>query len=75
MIVIFIWNEDKKLIVKYSKSEDINESSFRCVKKCTHVFQYLETWHILRLLLEKLTCLVVGVISAIYLQRMIRQIS
>ena len=24
--------------IKYSKNEDVNESSFRCVKKHTHVF-------------------------------------
>ena len=27
MFVYFMWNEDKKLIIKYSKEEDINKSS------------------------------------------------
>ena len=28
MFVFFMWNEDNKLIIKYSKEEDINKSSF-----------------------------------------------
>ena len=33
-----MWNEDNKLIVKNSKSEDINESSFRnVIKTPTHI--------------------------------------
>ena len=31
-------NEDKKRTVKYSKSEDITEASFRYVKKFARVF-------------------------------------
>ena len=33
MFVFSMWNEDKKLTVKYSKSEDINESIFRSIIK------------------------------------------
>ena len=32
-ICFLMWNEDKKVILKYSKSEDINESNFRSVIK------------------------------------------
>ena len=28
MFVYFMWNKDKKLIIKYSKEEDINKSLF-----------------------------------------------
>ena len=28
MCVYFMWNEDKRLIIKYSKEEDINKSSY-----------------------------------------------
>ena len=28
MCVFFMWNEDNKLIIKYSKEKDINKSSF-----------------------------------------------
>ena len=28
MFVFFMWNEDNKLIIKYSKEEDINKSSY-----------------------------------------------
>ena len=59
-----------KRTVKCFKSEDRNESSFRYIKKYEHVFQYLDTLHIvLRLLVEDLSYLVVGVIGVIYFQR------
>ena len=29
IFVFFMWNEDKKLIIKYSKDEDINNSSYK----------------------------------------------
>ena len=29
MFVYFMWNEDKKLIIKYSKEEDINKSIYK----------------------------------------------
>ena len=28
MFVLFMWNEDNKLIIKYSKEEDIDKSSY-----------------------------------------------
>ena len=36
-----MWNEDKKLTVNYSKSEDMNESSFRRAKKNSHTHFYI----------------------------------
>ena len=36
--LFFMWNEDKKLTIKYPKSEGINESIFRPIKKHTPVF-------------------------------------
>ena len=32
MVVFFMWNEDNKFIIKYSKEEDIN-NSFRDIRK------------------------------------------
>ena len=29
MFVYFMWNKDKKLIIKYSKKEDINKSIYK----------------------------------------------
>ena len=39
MFVYFMWNEDKKLIIKYSKEEDINKKlSTKKLFKLKHVF-------------------------------------
>ena len=38
MFVYFMWNEDKNLIIKYSKEEDINKSIYKKIFKLKHVF-------------------------------------
>ena len=38
IFVYFMWNEDKKLIIKYSKEEDINKSIYKKLFKLKHVF-------------------------------------
>ena len=54
--------------MKYTKFENSNISDFLKDLKCLHICYYLETKHILRPLLAKQVCLVIDIISIIYLQ-------
>ena len=68
MYVYFMGDEDKKLMMKYFKSEDIDVSNFINILKVTTCILISSGLYILRLFLVKLICLVIGVIGVIYLQ-------
>ena len=68
MYVYFMGDEDKKLMMKYFKSEDIDVSNFINNLKVHTCILISSGLYILRLFLVKLICLVIGVIGVIYLQ-------
>ena len=68
MYVYFMGDEDKKLMMKYFKSEDIDVSNFINILKVTTCILISSGLYILRLFLVKLICLVISVIGVIYLQ-------
>ena len=68
MYVYFMGDEDKKLMMKYFKSEDIDVSNFINILKVPTCILISSGLYILRLFLVKLICLVISVIGVIYLQ-------